>query len=77
MNELNNFDISDLINEPPFPETLSLPNDDLMFINQRLEKLTVDINTHSIRLELESPSVNNYVVRLNKQKPRSSSLIRR
>ena len=43
-----------LINEPFFPEPLSLPNDDLVLISQRPEQLTVDVNTHSIRLELES-----------------------
>ena len=57
MNELNNFEISNLINEPLFPEPLLLPNVDLMLISQRLEQLTVDINTpHKIRARIAQAS---------------------
>jgi len=50
MNELNNFDISDLINEPLLPEPLSLPN------VYKSASRVIDrwCQYHSIRLELES-----------------------
>ena len=54
MNELNSFDMNDLLNQPLFPEPVSFPNTDLIFINQRLEQLSIEINTQNIRLELES-----------------------
>ena len=53
---MNEFDINDLLNEsvPLFPEPLSFPTEDLVQISQRLEQLTVEVNTHNIKLELET-----------------------
>ena len=53
---MNEFDISDLIYDPIplFPEPLSLSNEDLVKISQSLEQLTIDVNTNSIKLELET-----------------------
>jgi len=53
---INEFDITDLLKEsvPLFPEPISFPAEDLVQINQRLEQLTVEVNTHHIKLELET-----------------------
>jgi len=54
MNDLNSFDMNELLNDPLFPEPVPFPNTDLIFINQRLEQLSVEVNTQNIRLELET-----------------------
>ena len=54
MSELNNFDMDELLNDPLFPEPVLFPNTDLISISQRLEQLSVEVNTQNIRLKLES-----------------------
>ena len=54
MNDFNTFDMNKLLNDPLFPEPVSYPNNDLIFINQRLEQLSVEVNTQNIKLELET-----------------------
>ena len=54
MNELNNFDMDELLNDPLFLEPVLFLNTNLIFISQRLEQLSVEVNTQNIKLELES-----------------------
>ena len=54
MDNYDSFDINDLLNDPMLPEPVLFPQNDLVFINQRLEQLTIDVNTQNIKLELET-----------------------
>jgi len=54
MNDFNTFDVYELFNDPMFPDPVPYPNNDLIFINQRLEQLSVEVNTQNIKLELET-----------------------
>ena len=47
------FDINELLNDPMLPDPVPYPQNDLVFINQRLEQLSVEVNTQNIKLELE------------------------
>ena len=53
---MNEFDVDDMLSEPIplFPEPPSLPTVDVVQISQRLEQLTIEINTFNIKLELET-----------------------
>ena len=53
MDDCCTFDVNELLNDPMFPDPVPYPNNDLIFINQRLEQLSVEINTQNIKLELE------------------------
>jgi len=53
---MSDFNWNDLLNDsvPLFPEPLSLPSEDLIQLSQRLDQLTIDVNTQNIRAELET-----------------------
>ena len=53
---MSDFNLNDILNDsiPLFPEPLSLPSEDLIQLSQRLDQLTIDVNTQNIRAELET-----------------------
>jgi len=54
MDNYYDFDINELLNDPILPEPVLYPQDDLAFLSQRLEQLSVEVNTQNIKLELET-----------------------
>ena len=54
MDKYDSFDINDLLNDHLFPEPVLFPQNDLVSISQRLEQLTIDVNTQNIKLEVET-----------------------
>jgi len=54
MDNYYDFDLNELLNDPMLPEPVLYPQNDLVFINQRLEQLSVEVNTQNIKLELET-----------------------
>jgi len=54
MDSYGDFELNDLLNDPMLPEPVLFPQNDLVFINQRLEQLSIDVNTQNIKLELET-----------------------
>ena len=53
---MTSFNFDDFLNEPfpLFPEPLPTPVEDIVQLSQRLEQLTVEVNTMNIKLELET-----------------------
>ena len=53
---MTSFNFDDFLNEPfpLFPEPLQTPVEDIVQLSQRLEQLTVEVNTMNIKLELET-----------------------
>ena len=54
MDSYCDFELNDLLNDPMLPEPVLFPQNDLVFINQRIEQLSIDVNTQNIKLELET-----------------------
>jgi len=50
------FNFDDLLNDsfPNFPEPLSTPAEDVVHLSQRLDQLSIEMNTTNIKLELET-----------------------
>jgi len=50
------FNFDDLLNDPfpIFPEPLPTPVEDVVYLSQRLDQLSIEINTTHIKLELET-----------------------
>ena len=54
MDNYYDFDINELLNYPILPKPVLYLQDDLAFLSQRLEQLSVEVNTQNIKLELET-----------------------
>ena len=54
MENYDSFDINNLLDDPMLLEPVLFPHDDLVLISQRLEQLSIDVNTQSIKLEVET-----------------------
>ena len=52
---MTSFNFDDLLNEsfPIFPEPLPTPVEDIVQLSQRLDQLSIEVNTMTIKLELE------------------------
>jgi len=55
MSLINNVDLDNLINDslPLFPEALLPSTEDIMLLSRKIDRLTIDVNTHNLRIELE------------------------
>ena len=53
---MNDFNLNDLLNDSItlFLEPLPLPSEDSIQLSQRLDQLTIDVNTQNLRVELET-----------------------
>ena len=53
---MNDFNVVEFLSEPTplFPELLALPVEDVVQISQRLDQLTIKMNTFNIKLEPET-----------------------
>ena len=53
---MTDFNIDEFLNEPfpLFPQPLPLPVEDMVQLSQRLEQLSIEMNTVNIKLELET-----------------------
>jgi len=53
---MTSFNFDDLLNEPfpIFPEPLPTPVEDIVQLSQRLDQLSIEVNTMNIKLELET-----------------------
>jgi len=54
MDDFDSFNINDLLSDTMPPEPMLFPQNDLVFINQRIEQLIIDVNTQHIKIELET-----------------------